>query len=214
MSRLLRLILATLAIAAVAAACSGAAAGPSVASLADPEASGSPTPSASALTPQDAALAYARCMRENGIDMPDPIVSDDGEGRVSISQGARPDDNISKEDFLEAEEECRHHMAAAMPDAGPPLSAEDMDKMLAFAQCMREHGIPMEDPTGDGGIRVQINDGSGGAKGMPENDDQLQAAHEACADLLPGKMGKPGVNSQGGADGGTKVDVPDPAGSN
>jgi len=214
MSRLLRLILATLAIAAVAAACSGAAAGPSVASLADPEASGSPTPSASALTPQDAALAYARCMRENGIDMPDPIVSDDGEGRVSISQGARPAGNISKDDFLEAEEECRHFMDAAMPDAGPPLSAEDMDKMLAFAQCMREHGIAMEDPTADGGIRVRINDGSSGGKGMPENDDEMQAAHEACGDLLPGKFGKPGVNSEGGADGGTKVDVPDPAGSN
>ena len=215
MTRVLQLLMATLALAMVVVACSATAAGPSVASLDDPGASGAPAPSASALTPQDAALAYARCMRENGVDMPDPVVSDDGEGRVSISQGARPGgDNTSKEDFLEAEEECRHHMDAAMPDAGPPLSAEDMDKMLAFAQCMREHGIPMEDPTADGGIRVRINDGGSGGKGMPENDDELQAAHEACADLLPGKMGKPGVNSQGGADGGTKVDVPDPAGSN
>ncbi len=158
MNRSTLLILATVALALMLAACTGAAAAPSVASLDDPAASGTPAPSASPMTPQDAALAYAGCMRENGIDMPDPVVTDDGEGRVSISQGAS-DRNGSKEEFLEAEEECRHFMEAAMPtEDREPLSAEDMDKMLAFAQCMREHGIPMDDPSADGGIRIGIDD--------------------------------------------------------
>ena len=92
MSRLFRLILATVAVVALVAACSGTATGPGVATLDDPSASGSPgaSPAASALTPQDAALAFARCMRENGIDMPDPIISTDGNGGTKIDQRAGP----------------------------------------------------------------------------------------------------------------------------
>jgi hypothetical protein len=207
MLRSLQPILAALALAAMVAACTGTAAGPSVASLEDPAASGGPasSPSPSAATPQDAALAYARCMRENGIDMPDPVVSTDGEGMVSIDQSGPGGAPVAKDDMAKADETCRHFMEAVRPDAGPPLSAEDMDKMLAFAQCMREHGIAMEDPTADGGIRVQIgtvDDGSVG-KPPPVDETELEAAHTACSSLLPGKMqekmGQPGTNSVGGA---------------
>lgn len=217
-----RSILAMIALAAMLAACTATAAAPSVASLDDPATSGAPgsSPSPSAMTPQDAALAYARCMRENGVDMPDPVVSTDGDGSVSIGQ-SRPDGgpSISKDDFREAEQTCRHLMEAAMPEAGPPLSAEDMDKMLAFAQCMRENGIPMEDPSADGGVRIGVSDNGSGGDGPPVNGADLEAAHTACNSLLPGrmgeKMGRPGVNS-GGAEpaGGGKVIAPAPGGSN
>jgi hypothetical protein len=222
MFRSLPRILATVALAAMVAACSGAAGAPGVASLDDPDASGAPgsSPSASAeVTPQDAMLAYARCMRENGVDMPDPVVSTDGEGRVSIDQGGPGEKPVSKDELLKAEEACRHHMAAArLEGKGPTLSAEDMDKMLAFARCMREHGIPMEDPSADGGIRIEVRDdatGSGG-DGPSVNEDELGAAHEACASHLPGKLGKPGLNSGGGKPdgGGFNGAAPDPAESN
>jgi hypothetical protein len=75
----------------------------------------------------------------------------------------------------------------------------------------------------DGGIRIQIGSSSseGGNAGapVPINDAELQAAHEACSGLLPGrigdKMGEPGTNSVGGgpAEGPKNVE-PDPAGSN
>jgi hypothetical protein len=218
MFRSLQPIIAALALAAMVAACTGTAGGPGVATLDDPSASSAPTPSPSAVTPQDAALAFARCMRENGVDMPDPIVETDGGGGISIGQ-AGPDSTVSKDAFREADEICRHFMEAAMPEAGPPLSAEDMDKMLAFAQCMREHGIDMEDPTADGGIRVQIGSGSSSAGGtggapVPINEPELEAAHAACNSLLPGRMGEKMNNVGGGPDEAPKNVGTDPAGSN
>jgi hypothetical protein len=223
MFRSIRLMLATIAVAAMLAACTGAAAPPGVASLDDATASGAPAPSASAMTPQDAALAYARCMRENGVDMPDPVVETTGDGGISIGQSGPDGPPVNKDDFREAEETCRHFMEAVRPDAGPPLTAEEMDQMLAFAQCMREHGIPMDDPTIDGGTRVQIGSGpaEGGTTGGPPpvNETELQAAHEACSSLLPGrmrdKMSKPGSNSVGAEPAGGKPNIaPAPAGTN
>jgi hypothetical protein len=200
MSRFFRLILAIVALVALVAACSGTANGPGVATLDDPAASGSPgaSPAASAMTPQDAALAYARCMRENGVDMPDPKVTTGSDGGVSIDQqGGAP---VSKDKMETANKVCQHFMAAAGPGGpGGQMSAEDMDKILAFAKCMREHGVNMPDPqaNGDGGIVIQVDDGSGtaGTGGPKPDSPAFQAAQTACGSLLPGK---PGTTSNGG----------------
>ena len=191
MSRFFRLTLAIVALVALVAACSGTANGPGVATLDDPSASGSPgaSPAASAMTPQDAALAFARCMRENGIDMPDPKVTTATDGGVSIDQqGGTP---VSKDKMEAATKVCQHFMAAAA--AGGPsghISAEDLDKLLQFAKCMREHGIDMPDPNGDGGIVFKVdNSGSNTVdKGIGSPDDpKFQAAQTACQEFLPGK---------------------------
>ena len=200
MSRLFRLILATVAVVALVSACSGAANGPGVATLDDPSASGSPgaSPAASALTPQDAALAYARCMRENGVDMPDPQVTTGSGGEVKIDQqGGAP---VSKEKMNAADMVCRHFMAEAAPNGqGPAMSAEDQDKVLAFAKCMREHGIDMPDPdfTG-GGFAIRVNGGSESGGTGPKEDPAFKTAEAACSSLLPGKMGTGGTDSNGG----------------
>jgi hypothetical protein len=199
MSRMFRLILATVAVVALVAACSGTATGPGVATLDDPSASGSPgaSPAASALSPQDAALAYARCMRENGVDMPDPEVVTGTGGEVKIDQqGGAP---VSKEKFSAADSKCSHFMAQAGPNGkGPEMSAEDQDKVLAFAKCMREHGVDMPDPDfSGGGVRIQVNSGSDSGGAGPKEDPAFQAANDACSSLLPGKMGT-GGSSQGG----------------
>jgi hypothetical protein len=212
MSRFFRLTLALVALVALIAACGGTANGPGVATLDDPAASGSPgaSPAASAMTPQDAALAYARCMRENGVDMPDPKVTTGTDGGVSIDQqGGAP---VSKEAMSKADGVCRHFMAAAGPGGpGHQMSAEDMDKLLQFAKCMREHGIDFPDPTADGGFVFQANGsgstnaGPGGfTKGGPD-DAKFQAAQTACQGLLPGK---PRTESNGGPPAGGTTDGP------
>jgi hypothetical protein len=202
MSRFFLPCLAVFAVVALVAACSGGAAGPSVASLDDPASSGSPgaSPAASAMTPQDAALAYARCMRENGVDMPDPQVTTGSGGEVKIDQqGGAP---VSKEKMMAADSKCHQFMAAAAPNGqGPAMSVEDQDKVLAFAKCMREHGIDMPDPDFSGGgftIRVEGNPESGGTG--PKEDPKFKEAETACASLLPGKggAGGPTTDSKGG----------------
>jgi hypothetical protein len=206
MSRLFHAGLAIFVLIALVA-CTGAAAGPGVATLNDPGASDAAgaSPSPSAITPQDAALAYARCMRENGVDMPDPQVATGSGGEVKIAQeGGAP---VSKEKFSAADEVCRHFMADAAPNGqGPAMSAEDQDRVLAFAKCMREHGIDMPDPDfSGGGFSIRIDAGSdndsSGPRG-PKDDPEFQAAQEACSSLLPGKMGTggPSTESNGGSD--------------
>jgi hypothetical protein len=71
-------------------------------------------------------------------------------------------------------------------------SAEGADEdiegaLLAFAECMREHGIDMEDPTVDADGNVQFGR-FGGGQGQPGEEgfdrDAVRAARETCGDHL------------------------------
>lgn len=62
---------------------------------------------------QDQALAFARCMREQGIDMPDPEF---GEGGRMTQRMERPAD---EERFREAEEACKEFRPERPGGAGP-----------------------------------------------------------------------------------------------
>ena len=67
-------------------------------------------------------------------------------------------------------------VTATSSDAGSPLQ-----QGVRWAQCMREHGVPMPDPTAapDGGLSFE----------RPDKDaiavDVLQAAAEACDEYVP-----------------------------
>ena len=208
MSRFLRFALAVSAI-AILAACSGAAANPSgVASLGSqsPEPSSSSEPEAS-VDPEDAALAFAQCMREHGVDMPDPQVGGNGEMSFSIRAGGP--DGLDREQLQEAQEACQDLMPTGLGKPGD-IPQEQRDAMLAFAQCMREHGIDMPDPQFETGGRVMIGgpgeDGEG-PKFDPRSDE-FQAAEDACGDLL-GEM-RPGSGTNvapGGGESGPSTEV-------
>jgi hypothetical protein len=171
MTRTLRLLLTPLALAFLLVACSGTAAAPGVASLDDPADGASPSPSAS-IDPEQARLDFTRCMREHGIDMPDPGAGPRG-GVTRLGEG-------DPEKFQEAMEACREHFQGVMGENGPELSQEQRDAMLEFAQCMREHGIDMPDPgSNGGGMRIQIGQG-----GIDPQSPEFQEAMEACGELL------------------------------
>jgi hypothetical protein len=173
MNRTLRVVLIPVLLAVLLAACSASAAGPSVASLDDPAGGASPSPSAS-VDPEQARLDFTRCMREHGIDMPDP-----GPGARGGATRLRGDD---PEKLQKAMEACREHFQGVMGERGPELSQEQLDAMLEFAQCMREHGIDMPDP-GNGGMMVELGKG-----GIDPESPEFQEAQEACDDLL-GELG-------------------------
>jgi hypothetical protein len=61
---------------------------------------------------KQAALEHARCMREHGIDFPDPTFSEDGGAQVRIG----PDSGIDPEDpdFRAAQEACQDELGAIM----------------------------------------------------------------------------------------------------
>jgi hypothetical protein len=66
-----------------------------------------------------AALANAKCMREHGIDMPDPTFDENGGIEQRIEQGSGIDPESAK--FREAEKACRDTLRGALgPGGGAP----------------------------------------------------------------------------------------------
>ena len=199
--RRLRLAAAFVVLPLAFAACSaGAASDDGVASLTSPDtAAASPSPDAST-NPEDAMLDFAQCMRDNGVDMPDPQT---GGGGVRITVGQNGIDPGS-EAFQAAQEACQHFLDDAGFGTPRELSQEQLDQLVAFAQCMRDNGIDMPDPAADGGMNVQIRGqaGSGGAGpgGIDPQSEAFQAAMEACQALQPafgpGGDGGPSTNTE------------------
>jgi hypothetical protein len=62
---------------------------------------------------QDAALAFSKCMREHGIDMPDPQFDETGGARV-VMEGEDADDPA----FQEAQAACEPIMEEALRESG------------------------------------------------------------------------------------------------
>jgi hypothetical protein len=128
---------------------------------------------------RQAALDHAQCMREHGVDMPDPQF--DG-GRI-MQRG--PDENVPREKLEEAEKACEKYLESV---EGPELTEEQQqefrERALAHSECMREHGIEnFPDPTfdEDGGAQIQIGPGSG----LDPDDPEFREAEEACEDEMP-----------------------------
>ena len=129
-----------------------------------------------------AELEYARCMREHGVEMPDPGSS---EGQVMI--GGDPGSDEAKE-FSAADKACAEYREKMKP---PALSEEQQqefrDAALAHARCMREQGIDFPDPTfsEDGGALVKVGEGD-----LDPTDPDFKEAEQACADELavPGEQ--------------------------
>ena len=121
-------------------------------------------------------LAHAQCMRDHGIDWPDPEFVD-GEWELRL------DDDIDLEspEYKTAEEACAEVRQDGQPEGegmNPDDRArqeEEMDKMLEFAACMREQGLEFPDPVMDdeGGI-------SGPAGPMDGDWEAFEAAKKAC----------------------------------
>lgn len=127
---------------------------------------------------REAALEYAQCMRENGVeDFPDP--GPNGAQRLKVGPG----EGIRPEEFEAGDEACRKHMDDVEP---PELSEAEQqefkDAALAHARCMRENGVEnFPDPTfgGNGEAAIHIGKDSG------LDPDDLAEAEKACEDEMP-----------------------------
>ena len=161
------------------AACGGSPDGDGVATLggdgaADGQTDGGQTDGGSAKKdPQEAALEFAKCMREHGVDMPDPEVDSQGRIRVTVGnpgKGGRPD----PKKLNAAQQACGNLLGGGGERPGE-LDPKARDAMLDFAKCMREHGIDMPDPTGDG---LVFNSKQG--QGPDLGSSKFKAAERAC----------------------------------
>ena len=164
-----RLMIATCAVAALSACGSATASGRKVASLSTTPANDATTGSEATGTtaptdPAEAALQFAKCMRDHGIDVPDPVSIDSPDGKagggvaIQVNGGPNGSSPIDATAMDAANKACQPIMEKAAGSFDPP-SPEEQEKAkeqaLAFAKCMREHGIDMPDPqfTDNGGRR-------------------------------------------------------------
>ncbi|MBC6459214.1 hypothetical protein [Actinomadura sp. HBU206391] len=170
--RMRRLALALVLPAVLAlAACGGGEDGDGVASAGGGEAKNAAASPSQSLSPEDAQLKFAQCMRENGVEMADP----ESGGGVRIQVTGKPG---SREKTEAAMKKCRPYLEAGgkMPNMQDP---KVRDQFVKFAQCMRENGVNMQDPGPDGGLRIQGKPGEMGR-------EKLEKARKACESLRPG----------------------------
>jgi len=97
------------------------------------------------VTFEEGVLNFAQCMREEGINFPDPTFDIDGNPQF---------DNVdveNEDEFEEAFTNCEDILRNALPeqfDLDPEVEAALVDASLEFSQCMREEGISnFPDPT-------------------------------------------------------------------
>lgn len=126
---------------------------------------------------EDAVLAFAQCMRDHGVDMPDPQM--DGEGGVAIAIEGKPGDEAKMEAAQAACEPLMENARGDM-DIDPEQRAEMQAEMLEFAECMREHGIDMDDPVFSDDGRVTQRGPGPDAEGSEFDDDEFNAAADEC----------------------------------
>jgi hypothetical protein len=97
-------------------------------------------------------VKFAQCMRENGIDMPDP--KQDDKGGVMIEAAPGDSGPIDEDKMKTAHEACKKHL----PNGGEfkPPSPEQQDKMRQQAKCMRDKGHNWPDPNFDDGGKAEV----------------------------------------------------------
>src|SRR5580692_1322173 len=140
------------------AACSGASPAPKVASLGAattttaPVASGGPSSSSSDLAKME---SYSSCMRSHGVpDFPDPTSGPNGGPGFQIRSGPGSDLDTNSAKFPAADKACKPLLPNG--SVAPPMSAAQQHKFLAWAACIRAHGVPnFPDPIfSNGGVQI------------------------------------------------------------
>jgi hypothetical protein len=181
-------VAATLALGALATACSGRSSGPGVANLGV-----TATRQASAGSPEAssrvAELQYAHCMRAHGIpDFPDPGPT----GGFNLSDQPGSDLNPSDPALQAAAGACAK-IRGFKGNSTPARQRQYTAELLRFARCVRADGVPnFPDPSSLGpnqGVGFLIDRNT-----LDPHSPALQAAVTACQRVVPVN---PGFKSYG-----------------
>lgn len=170
--RRLATLIAVLALAL--AACGGGDDAAGVASLED-SSQAAVTDTTAALSDEEALIAFAACMRDQGMDFPDPVVDENGYPRFDFEDPA----SIDQDAMFEAGEACRDLIEGVVLGLVDFESSEFDDTFLEYATCMREQGVENVPDSID--IESIVRDGS-----LPfdPEDPKFIAADEKCRDIF------------------------------
>jgi hypothetical protein len=189
-------IRAVITLAAVGASTALVACGGSQASGEDPQAKA-----------EDAGLAFAKCMREHGVDMPDPQpASGSGGGGGGFNLQFRGGDPRNDSDFQDAQDACGHILQDAIPEGDRPDPAEMQDKLHKMTECLRDKGYDVPEPQIIGPGDTPTAEAKPPSQELQNlmNDPDFQKAQEECSKEadLPGGGPSFQVGPGGGSDSG------------
>ncbi|MXV85927.1 MAG: hypothetical protein F4117_12220 [Acidimicrobiales bacterium] len=152
------------------------------------------------LSDEERLLEFAQCMRDNGVEFPDPVVEADGTVAFGLRPGSGADAQDAEglqaigrdPDLPAAQAACREIIEGLALGPGgqnfDELQIEQMDRQLEFAQCMRDEGVDVSDPDPNA-----FGPGSGGGRpfgGLDFDDADVSAAFDVCGDRLPAGPGR------------------------
>ncbi|MEV4876195.1 hypothetical protein [Streptomyces cyaneofuscatus] len=116
-------------------------------------------------TKEDQALEHRKCLREQGLKIPEPKAGQDGMG-VTIDGGSK-----SRKEMEKAFKACQDKAVGGGPKE---LTQAEKDKMVAFARCMRKNGFDMPDPKFEGGMAQAM------PAMKPQEMKKFEKANKAC----------------------------------
>lgn len=177
----------TVALAVFVAACGSGEAYEGVASLEDTAGQGEATSqvetTVTAGDTEEAVLALTACLREQGVDVPDPTVDADGNVRLGLGGGGEP--TWDEAEMEAAAEACAEYFEAASLGFSSEDRTQLEDQLLEYASCMRDNGYDMPDP--DFATSGPGRGPGGGIFGSVDRDDPaFIEAQAACEGILAG----------------------------
>ncbi|NED02432.1 hypothetical protein G3I55_12290 [Streptomyces sp. SID6648] len=116
-------------------------------------------------TKEDQALEHRKCLREQGLDIPEPKPGENGMG-VTIDGGS-----MGKEKMEKAFKACEDKAVGGGPKE---MTQAEKDKAVAYARCMRQNGFDMPDPKFDGGAMQAA------PALKPKDMKKFEKANKAC----------------------------------
>ena len=164
--------LAIVAVALLAAACGSSPSSPD-------------TSSSTSNSPGAAAFKFASCMRDHGVtNFPDPqVTTTPGGGSVGVRQAVPASAGRSPK-FKAAQTACN----GILPPPGSSGSGQQRPSkqvFLAFARCLRSHGLPaFPDPNAQGQLTLQMIS----AAGVDLKAPSFLTAAKACVGVTHGQI--------------------------
>ena len=133
---------------------------------------------------EDAQLLLARCLRESGYDITDPK-NDESLQRV-IGPIWLATDQKGRQELQESIQTCAEEnnipLGGSSEFENPEAVADLLDTQLEFAQCLRENGIEIVDPSAESPLRPLLIE-------LVQSGQYLQTQIQEAADICFDDLG-------------------------
>lgn len=112
----------------------------------DPGGTSAP-PTATTAVAADGPVRFTQCVRDQGFDLPSPPP---GAQAVELPAKAKTDPAMAA-----AVDKCRHLLSEG--SGKNPGDPQQQDRAVTLARCLREHGVPVDDPAPGQPLRLNVD---------------------------------------------------------